>query len=206
VEAPAGSLSRKEAARLVNARPWPSFVVNELMEIIAGNRTGLLLAGLNRQRMANRVERNVLVIASRIVSTPSNEQVRDWGVAARLAIARVKAAGAASIEAPDAYHAAVLERIARGDARLVRELTRLWDATPPHMPRPSPGTTRRTGRCRTARPCGCIAWPSASARETSPRSTTGSPPTPNPGTSSTATSQRCTGAGPERHMGASCTP
>ncbi len=134
VEAPAGSLSRREAARLVNARPWPSFVVNEMMEIIAGNRIGLLLAGLNRQRMADRVERNVLVIASRIVSSPSNEQVRDWGVAARLAIARVKAAGIASLDAPDAYFAAVLERIARGDARLVRELTLLWDATPAHMP------------------------------------------------------------------------
>jgi hypothetical protein len=104
------------------------------MEIIAGNRSGLLLTGLNRQRMADRIERSVLVIASRVVSSPSADQIRHWGVAAQRAIARVKAAGIGSLEAPDAYFAALLDRIARGDPRLVRELTLLWDATPAHLP------------------------------------------------------------------------
>lgn len=133
VEAPAGALSRREAARLIRARPWPSFVINELMETVAGNRPGLLLTGLTRKRMADRVERNSLVIASRAFSAPSADQLRDWGAVASLAIARAKASGIGSLEAPDAYFAAVLERVARGDPKLIRELTLLWDATPPLM-------------------------------------------------------------------------
>jgi hypothetical protein len=60
--------------------------------------------------MADRVERNSLVIASRAFSAPSADQLRDWGAVASLAIARAKASNIGSLEAPDAYFAAVLDR------------------------------------------------------------------------------------------------
>ncbi len=131
IETPDGSLSRREAIRLVHDRPWPAFVINEVMEIIAANRVGMRLAGLTPKDLDDRVERNVLLIAARIVATPpTSDQMRDWGVVARRAIARMKAAGVGTLEDPDPYFAALLERIARGGPGLLHEFATQWDATP----------------------------------------------------------------------------
>lgn len=131
IDAPLGSISRREAIRLVHDRPWPAFVVNEVMEVVGGNRIGLRLAGLTQKHLDDRVERNVLIIAARVVAEPpSTNQMRDWGVIARRAIARMKAAGVGTLEDPDPYFAALLDRIARGGSGLLREFSAQWESTP----------------------------------------------------------------------------
>jgi len=130
---PDASLSRREAIRLIRDRPWPAFVLNEVMEVVGGNRVGLSLAGLTPAHLEDRVERNVLLIAARVVAPPArNSQLRDWGVIARRAIARMKAAGVGTLDDPDPYLAAILDRMSRGGPEVLREFAALWDATPPH--------------------------------------------------------------------------
>ena len=131
IDMPDGSLSRKEAARLVHERPWPAFVLNEVMEVVASNRVGTRLTGLTRQDLEDRVDRNVLVIAARVVAAPTSGQMRDWGMAARRVIARMKAAGVGTLDDPDPYFAALLERIAWGGRGLLHEFAAQWEATPP---------------------------------------------------------------------------
>lgn len=131
IELPDGSMTRRETIRLIHDRPWPSFVLNEVMEIIGGNRIGLKLAGLTQKDLEDRVERSVLLIAARIVAAPpTNDQMRDWGVVAKRAIARMKAAGVGTLEHPDPYFAAILDRIARGGSALMREFAAQWESTP----------------------------------------------------------------------------
>ncbi len=131
LEAPGGSMTRREAIRLIHDRPWPAFVLNEVMEVIGGNRIGLKLAGLTQKDLEDRVERNVLLIAARVVAAPpTNDQMRDWGVVARRAIARMKAAGVGTLEHPDPYFAALLDRIARSGSGLLREFAAQWESTP----------------------------------------------------------------------------
>jgi transcriptional regulator with XRE-family HTH domain len=130
---PDASLSRREAIRLIRDRPWPAFVLNEVMEVVGGNRVGLSLAGLTPAHLEDRVERSVLLIAARVVAPPArNSQLRDWGVISRRAIARMKAAGVGTLDDPDPYFAAILDRLSRGGPELLREFASLWDATPPH--------------------------------------------------------------------------
>ncbi len=126
-----GSLSRREAIRLIHDRPWPAFVLNEVMEVVGGNRIGLKLAGLTQKDLEDRVERHVLLIAARVVSgQPTSDEMRDWGVVARRAIARMKAAGVGTLEHPEPYFAALLDRIARGGPGLQREFAAHWESTP----------------------------------------------------------------------------
>ena len=131
IDMPDGSLSRRDAAHLVHERPWPAFVLNEVMEIVASNRIGGRLMGLTRHDLDDRVERNVLVIAARVVAAPTTDQMRDWGVVARRVIARMKAVGVGTLDDPDPYFAAILERIARGGRGLVREFAAQWEETQP---------------------------------------------------------------------------
>ena len=127
-----GSLSLREAIRLVHDRPWPAFVLNDVMEIIAGSRSGMWLAGLTHKDLGDRVERNVLVIAAKVVA--ATEHMGDWGRIARRAIARMKAAGIGTLGDPDPYFAAILDRIARVGAGLTREFAQQWDETPAEAP------------------------------------------------------------------------
>jgi transcriptional regulator with XRE-family HTH domain len=128
------SLSRREATRLIRDRPWPAFVLNEVMEVVGANRIGLWLTGLTQADLDDRVERNVLLIAARVVAPPAtNAQLRDWGVIARRAIARMKAAGVGTLDDPDPYFAAILDRIGRKGTELLHEFAALWDATPRHQ-------------------------------------------------------------------------
>jgi transcriptional regulator with XRE-family HTH domain len=134
IDEPEGSLTRNEAAHLANERPWPAFVVNELMEMIAANRAALRLTGMRRAVLDDRVERNVMVLAARVVSAAPTEQTGDWGVAASRAIARMKAAGIGSPERRDKYFEALLDRMAAGDPGLARQFMVLWESTPAERP------------------------------------------------------------------------
>jgi transcriptional regulator with XRE-family HTH domain len=130
VERHAWSLSRRDVLRLLHERPWPAFALNDVMEVVAASRVGMRLTGLAQKDLEDRVARNVLVIAARIVAAQAVEQNRDWGTITRRAIARMKAVGVGTIDNPDPYFAAVLERIARGGASLMREFSAQWEETP----------------------------------------------------------------------------
>jgi transcriptional regulator with XRE-family HTH domain len=132
IELPDGSMTRREAIRLIHDRPWPAFLMNDVMEIIAASRVGMRLARLTQKDLDDRIERSVLVVAARNVAPPASDRgLRDWGTLARRVMARMKAAGVGTLDRPDAYFAALLDRIEGVGPGLIRELTAQWEEIAP---------------------------------------------------------------------------
>ena len=130
VDAQEWSLTRRDVNRLLHDRPWPAYAVNEVMEVLAGSRAGMRLAGITPKDLEDRVERNVVVIAADVVAARP-QGMRDWGIIAQRAIGRMKAAGVGTVDNPDPYFAALLDRIGRRGPNLLHEFTAQWEATSP---------------------------------------------------------------------------
>ena len=126
-------LTVEEAVAEAERRPWPAFVVNELVEVLAMNRAGRLLWGLPAERFEHPVERNIITLAT---DPTFAAHFVNWEEAVGGLVALMKAHWhrAESLDAPSAYLAAVLKYVYAGDRRLVQRFRALWETVPAYFP------------------------------------------------------------------------
>jgi hypothetical protein len=121
----------EEAKEQVDQCPWPSFVVNEFMELIWCNDVCLRLwdVDLNREFPPG-IERNMLSVASNLRFA---ERMGNWDDLVRLAIGVFKGhyRGPEELERASPYFAEVMRRYAQGEPRFVARFAELWEDTPP---------------------------------------------------------------------------
>ncbi len=123
--------TQREAAALVRARPWPSFLINEQFAVIAVNDVGLQLAGVSRRSLRD-ANLNLFSLATR---QGADARLLNWEDAVRRTISRIKASRSRLLSEPDAYLGAVLTSITHGDPALLRRLAKLWKSTPADLTR-----------------------------------------------------------------------
>ena len=120
-----------EANEQVEQCPWPSFVVNEFMEVVCCNDVCQRLWDIDLNRdYAPGIERNMLSVAS---SVKFAERMGNWDDMVRLAIGVFKGhyRGPEELDAASPYFAQVMLRYAQGEPRFVTRFTELWQDTPP---------------------------------------------------------------------------
>ena len=125
----------EEAAAEVERYPWPAFVANELMEVLAANRVAQRLWGVDLlAEFPTPVERNLLNLASKARFA---ERLANWDEAVKVMIAVLKGhhRGAETLEQPSLYFEAVLREFSKGDKRFVGRFLSSWDNTPPAPPK-----------------------------------------------------------------------
>jgi len=114
----------------VEARPWVSFLLNELIEIRAASQLGRALWPINKKMLEEPARRSMLSILTKPWYA---DGIADWDEAARFHIGLFKARLApGSTDSPDAYVTAVLEEVERGRAALVTRFFECWESTPPN--------------------------------------------------------------------------
>ncbi len=121
----------EEAKDQVDQCPWPSFVVNEFMELMCCNKICERLWDIDLSReFAPGIERNMLSVAS---SLRFAERMGNWDDLVRLAIGVFKGhyRGPEELEQASPYFAQVMHRYAQGEPRLVERFTELWQETDP---------------------------------------------------------------------------
>jgi hypothetical protein len=126
-------LTLADAATAVEDRPWPAFVINENIEILAANRLALRLWGIRRTRLDDPITRNVMSMATerRIA-----ERCLNWeeAIGGLMSLFKAHKHHAESLDQPSSYFSAVLDRVYAGDATLVRRFIELWERVPPSYP------------------------------------------------------------------------
>jgi transcriptional regulator with XRE-family HTH domain len=126
--APHYSFTLEEATEEVEKYPWPAFVVNTLMEVLAANTVCQRLWGVNLDQEFNTpVERNLLSVAS---SPRFADKVQNWDEAVSAAIAVVKDHAETQPEGSSPYYAAVMQHFLAGDPRYIKRFLDQWERTP----------------------------------------------------------------------------
>jgi len=125
----------EEAARHASQMPWPSFVVGDLLNVVAGNQVIQRLWGVDLEHdYPNPNERNLLALAS---EPRFAEHVLNWDEMAGVAVAIFKGhhLGPEDLEAPSPSFKAIVQRFLQGDPRYVRRFLNLWQTTAPATPK-----------------------------------------------------------------------
>lgn len=121
--------TREQAAAEIERSPWPACVVNDVLDVIAANRTAQLLWDLDFDReLTGLGERNLLSVAS---SPRFAERVANWDEAVAVAVAIMKERGVDEPEDSSGYFAAVMQRFLGGDPQYVARFLNVWQGTPP---------------------------------------------------------------------------
>lgn len=132
-EAPTYWFTVEEAAALAEERPWPSFVVNTLMEVLAANRICQTLWGVDlRHEYTEPVERNLLSIAS---IPRFADKVTNWDEAIASAIGVAKGHFETLPEGSSPYYIAVMKHFQSGDPQYIRRFLTQWERTPARSPK-----------------------------------------------------------------------
>jgi transcriptional regulator with XRE-family HTH domain len=121
----------EEAAREAETRPWPSFVMNEVSEVVVANQVAQTLWDVDlRAEFTDAIERNLLCVSS---DPRFADRCANWDEAVAIIVAGLKGhmRDPADTDHPTPYFAAVLERFLKGDPRYVRRFLDLWERTPP---------------------------------------------------------------------------
>lgn len=120
-----------EANAEVDQCQWPSFVVNEFMELICCNDVCERLWDVDlSSEFAPGIERNMLAVAR---SLRFAERMGNWDDLVRLAIGVFKGhyRGPEELDQASPYFAQVMLRYAQGEPRFVARFAELWLDTPP---------------------------------------------------------------------------
>lgn len=126
--APDYFFTREQAAAEIERSPWPACVVNDVMDVLAANRTAQLLWDLDFDReLTGLGERNLLSVAS----TPRfAERVPNWDEAVAVAVGVMKARGVEEPEGSSGYFGAVVQNFLSGDPQYVARFLNVWQNTP----------------------------------------------------------------------------
>ena len=121
-----------ELQTTVETVPWPEFVVNDPLELIAANRAACAVWGIDfaRERAGrNAAQMNLLSVAS---DRRFSDRMVNWDECIGVMIAVFKAqAPRQEVEAPDPYLNRVLAEFSKGDPAFLRRLLDVWQKTEP---------------------------------------------------------------------------
>lgn len=120
-----------EAQQEVDACPWPSFVVNEFMELICCNEVCERLWNIDLAReFPPGISRNMLSVVSDLRFA---DRLGNWDDLVRLAIGVFKGhyRGPEALDQASPYFSEVMQRYGRGEARFVARFTEMWQETEP---------------------------------------------------------------------------
>jgi transcriptional regulator with XRE-family HTH domain len=127
--------SPAEAARHVEAMPWPAFVLNEYTEVVFVNKLVERLWDIDlEEEFPNPLDRNLVSVAS---LPRFADRVENWEETMAVGISVFKGhhRGAEMLDSASPYFKQVLERFLRGDPKYVGRLMQLWQETPPRDPK-----------------------------------------------------------------------
>jgi len=125
----------EEAMEHVDQCTWPSFIVNEYMELVACNKVCEYLWDINVSRdYATGIDRSLLSVTT---SLRFAERMGNWDDLVRLAISIFKGHYRESeeLDLASPYFAQVILRYAQGEPRFVSRFTELWQETPALPPK-----------------------------------------------------------------------
>ena len=115
--------------------PWPAFVMNEVLEVVAANQRVQDLWGVDlRREFVEPRQRNMLGLAS---NPRFAERLLNWDemVAVGFSVFKGHHRGPEDLSAPSPLFNQVLESLAAGDPQYVARFLDLWQKTPPRTPK-----------------------------------------------------------------------
>lgn len=124
-----------QAQEHLDTTPWPAFVMNEVLEVVAANQRVQDLWGVDlRREFVEPHQRNMLGLAS---NPRFAERLLNWDemVAAGVSVFKGHHRGPEDLSAPSPLFNQVLESLAAGDPQYVARFLDLWQKTPPRTPK-----------------------------------------------------------------------
>jgi transcriptional regulator with XRE-family HTH domain len=124
----------EELQPYIDQRPWPDFVLNQALELMAANRAAQALWQIDLAHeltTRTRAQLNMLSVAS---DHHFADRVTNWPEVIGVIIAVFKGQPRlpeSSLDEPSAYFGEVLAEFARGDPAFLPALATLWDQVPP---------------------------------------------------------------------------
>jgi len=123
----------EELQSYIDQRPWPDFVLNQPLELMAANQAAQALWQIELQRelsTRSRAQLNMLSVAS---DHHFADRVTNWPEVIAVIIAVFKGQPRlpeSSLDEPSAYFGEVLAEFARGDPAFLPALATLWEQVP----------------------------------------------------------------------------
>jgi DNA-binding XRE family transcriptional regulator len=116
-----------DAQRLVDECPWPSFAVNDLVEVVVGNAALQALFGVDFSReYMDPPSRSLLALAS----TPRfADHIENWDEAVGILVAVWKGhfTRAVSLDDPTPHLSKILDSVAGGDTAYLLRVLKIWE-------------------------------------------------------------------------------
>ena len=122
------------AQAAIDCTPWPAFVVNENVEVIAANKLVQQFWGVDlRTEFLDQTERNMLIMAS---EPRFAAHVANWDEAVGTMVAMFKGhhRGAEALDNPSPNFKAILDRFLAGDPQYIARFLKLWQEVEPRQP------------------------------------------------------------------------
>jgi transcriptional regulator with XRE-family HTH domain len=120
--------TRKEAVQLVRNRPWPAFLVDMRLEVLALSAAAWRLLGEPERDLQQRP--SVLTVVTR---REMRVRVQNLVEILSLAVKLFKhgVPEEPSLEAPGPYLSRILKQLLAGDPALIAQFAKLWETVPP---------------------------------------------------------------------------
>jgi hypothetical protein len=127
-------LSIAEAESHIAANPWPSYVVDDLFQVITINEVAERLWGEGPADYPEGHRRNLLTFATHPVYA---DRVMNWEEIVRDGIAMFKGyqLGGETLENPSVYLSRIIRDLMEGDTSYFERLIAMWDQVPAIQPK-----------------------------------------------------------------------
>ena len=125
----------EQAQEHLESMPWPAFVLDEVLEVVAANQLVQDLWGVDlRHEFTERFERNMMAVASNPRFT---DHLLDWEelTASGISVFKGHHMGPEDLAAPSPVFNQLLAHFAAGDPQYVARFLNLWQKTPPRTPK-----------------------------------------------------------------------
>lgn len=127
----------EELQNAVEDVPWPQYVINDNVEVVAANTAVQALWGIDfaqEQRQRSAAQMNLLSVANDYRFT---EHVANWDecVAVLAGVFKGRPDDSRNLDQPDAYFNSVLEEFAKGDPAYLSRLIEIFTTTPAREPK-----------------------------------------------------------------------
>jgi transcriptional regulator with XRE-family HTH domain len=132
---PAYEFSVEELQQWVEPTPWPQFVLDENIQVVAANSVVLKLWAVDLEReYSTPQDRNLTAFAT---NPRFADRAVNWEemVAYNVAVWKGHHLGPASLDHPSPYFEAALRQIAKGDPGYIRRFLDIWEKTQPKAPK-----------------------------------------------------------------------
>lgn len=127
--------TREEIVSEVERYRWPSFILNDAMEVVGANTPAQRLWGVDmRGEFTDPIDRNLLSLAS---NPRFADRCMNWDaiIGEMISIFKGHHQGPELLDHPSPYFAAVLERFLKGHRGYVARFMHLWESVTPAIGR-----------------------------------------------------------------------